>query len=824
VTFLNDLRFAFRQLRRNPGFAVVAVLTLALGMGANAAIFSVVDGVLLRRTPVNELERLVVIWETDRASGTTREPASVPDFLDFRERAREVDTIASFRGAEVTFGLGGAEPRRLAALGVTHDFLPLLGVRPILGRGFTAEEDRAGGPKVALISEALWEEALARDPEIVGRTILLDEAPFTIVGVAPSAAAFGVPQILSAAAYARGFVDRGDARVDIWVPLAPDPETSPRSTHPILLVGRLAAWATLASSRQELAGIAAELERVYPENEARGVQVEALGDVVFGPVRPALLALLATVAVVLLVACANVANLLLARGTARRREVAVRLALGAGAGRLARQFLVENLLLTLLAGMVGLGFARAGLVTLLALAPATVPRLDEIGVDFRVLGVTLLASLAVGLVFGLIPVLQFRKVDLQNGLKGEGSSVAVAGERLGAGSALVVAEFALAVVLVVGAGLLVRSFWRLLQVEPGFRAEGVLKAQYQLPRARYPVDFAKWPNWVEAHGFNDALLERMTALPGVKSASIAGNHPLDQGFTNSFVVIGREQEARDWPEISVRRVTPEYFSTVGVPLLRGRPFGRADGSASRPVAVVNRAAERRFFRDQEALGQEVAFWGARRLIVGIVGDEKFHGLTEEAPLAVYLPLAQAPSANGGYALLTRTDGDPSALAPEVRVAVRAIDPALAVYGVEPMEDTLAQSVGGQRFTTLVVGLFAALALLLAAIGTHGVLSYTLAQRTREIGVRVALGARPGKVLGLMVWQGLRLTLAGLALGLGAAWAVTRLAQSLLFGVTPTDPLTFATVPLVLTAVALLASYLPARRATRIDPARALRAE
>jgi predicted permease len=822
---LTDLRYAVRGLIKNPGFSAAAILTLALGIGANAAIFSVVDGVLLRRAPVEDLDRLVMVWETDRHSGTTREPASVPDYLDFAARRTQLAGLAAFQGANVNVHPDRGEPMRVAALAITHDFLPLAGVPPMLGRAFTVEEDRPGGPLVAIVSEQFWRASLGGDPGVLGRSLRLNEQPHTIVGVASRAAAFGASQILSAAAYSRSFADRGErTEVDVWVPLQPNPETTPRSTHPIFVLGRLAPGASLESAQQEMAGIAADLERSYPDdNLARGAFVEPLADVVFGPVRPALLALLGAVALVLLVACGNVANLLLVRGTTRAREVAVRAALGADGRRLVRQFLIEGVLLALVATVAGVLAARLGLSALLALAPADVPQLHAVSLDLRVLGVTLAVGVVVGLTFGLLPLRQARRTDLQAALRGVGAAGSDGRDgRLR--SALVVAEVALAVILVVGAGLLLRTFQALHQVDPGFRAEGVLKIEYQLPRSRYPVDFTRWPDWIEAHRFNEAAVARVAALPGVVSAAVAGNHPLDHGFTNSFTVVGREAEARDWPEISVRRVTAGYFQTMEVALARGRLFRDADGADAPPVAVINRAAERRFFASQDALGRQIGFWGANRTIVGVVADERFHGLTAATPPAVYLPLPQAPSTNGAYALLARTAGDPAALAPGARGVVAELDPALALFGVEAMDATVSRSLADRRFTLLLTGLFAALALALAAIGAHGVLSYTVAQRTREIGIRMALGARPGEIVRQVVRHALALTGIGLIVGLAGAGAMARLIGSLLFGVTPGDPLTFAVVPLVILGAALMASYLPARRAMRVDPLIALRSE
>jgi putative ABC transport system permease protein len=821
--WMRELRYAVRMFAGTPGFTLVALVTLALGIGANTAIFSVIDSVLLRRAPLPGVDRLAVVWETDRNTGTFREPASLPDFLDYRQRSRRIEELAAFIANEVNYTPEQGEPARLQALAITAEFLPALGIQPAIGRGFTAVEAQPGGPAVAVLSDALWARLFDRDRSILGRTIRIDDQQVTVIGVLPRGADFGVFQILRAADYSRSFADRGArAGVDIWLPLQANAASLPRSTHPIFMVARLND--SVASLQQEMAGIAVDLERAYPENAARGIFVEPLSRIVFGPVRPALLVLLAAVGLVLLVACANVANLLLARGTSRRREVAVRTALGADGRTLARQFAAEGLLLALAAAALGVTVAYGGVRLLVALAPADIPRIADAGVDLRVLTVTLIVSILAGLAFGMIPTLQARRVDVQASLKGEGRNAAGGRERTRLRSVLVVAEFALAVMLAIAAALLTRSFWRLNQVDAGFQTAGVLKAEYQLPPSRYPVNFSRFPDFKEMHAFTHRLIDRVKPLPGVQSVAVAGNHPLDPGFTNSFVVVGREAEARNWPEISIRRVTPDYFRTMAVPLVKGRLIGEADGTFAPPVLLVNEAAAQRFFGERDPLGKQIRFWGASRTIVGIVGNERFHGLAEAPPPAVYAPLDQTPSANGAGALLVRTAGNPAALTSAVRGAIHAEDPGLAVFGLEPLAETASRTIAEKRFTMLVLGLLASVALLLAGAGIHGVLSYTVSQRTREIGIRVALGAQPGRVVAMVVGEGLRLAALGTLLGVAGAWVLTRLISGLLYGVTATDPITFAAVPLLLAVVAVIASLVPARRATRVDPVMALRAE
>lgn len=815
-----DLRHAFRQLRRAPAFTIVACLTLALGIGATTAIFTVADRVLLRPVPFANANELVMLWETDRASGTTREPASWPDFVDFTNRARTLRSMAAFGAEEVNLTADGAEPVRMSGMRTTHQFFAVLRIRPIVGRTFTAEEDLPGGSRVALISESAWRSRFNADPAIVGRTIRVNDVPTEIIGVVPNGADFGMDQIHDLAAYHNPYASAGT--VDLWIPASADERSLPRSTHPLMVIGRLAPSASVASAQEEMTAITADLERTYPVNVNRGAFIESLDDVVFGRSRPLLYMLLAAVTLFLMVACVNVANLLLARSTTRLREVAVRGALGASGRRLTRQFMAESVLLAIIGAVFGVGLAHFGLKALLAFAPPDIPRLDEAGIDGRVLAISLGLTLLVGVAFGMVPILQALRVDVMGILRGEAGAVSQGRDRKRVREGLVIAELAMSVALAICAGLVVRSFASVMNVDSGFNAEGVLKAQYQLPDSRYPRDFSKFPNFPEILQFNERLLGRVRAIPGVESAAIASAHPLDAGFTNSWRVIGREAEAANWPEIAVRVTTPSYFETMGVTLVKGRLTEDADDTQAAPVAVINETTARKYFATQEPIGQQLSFWGLPRRIVGVVKDERIHGLTEETPAATYIPLAQAPST--AAVLLVRTAGDPMQLAGPIRAAIKASDAQLAVYGVEPYTATVMTSVGQQRFAVLVLGVFAVVTILLALIGIHGVVSYVAAQRTREIGIRLALGATRASVIAMVIRGGLVLALTGIVVGLLGAAAGSRLLSGLLFGVSSVDPMTFVLVPLVVVLATLVATWLPARRAAGVAPLSAIRSE
>jgi putative ABC transport system permease protein len=820
--FVQDVRYGIRVLLRSRGFAAAAILTLAIGIGATTAIFSVVNTVLLAPVPFSALDRLTMVWQTDRNTGTFREPSSLPDFLDLKERSRQFTGFAAFAGAERTITPVEGDPSRVPVVFVTHDFIPLLGIQPALGRPFSAAEDIPGAPDVALISERLWEREYQRATDIVGRTIRLNDVETTIIGVVSSSADFGTMQILRSADYGRGFADRDvRSRVDVWLPLRGDPSVLVRDTHPLLVLGRLSPGATTTTAQDELTRIMADLEAQYPSsNVARGGYVEPLKDVIFSRVRGTLWVLLAAVGFVLLIACVNVANLLLARGSARSREVAVRTAMGAPLPRLVRQFAAENLVLTAVATVLGVAIAVMGLRSLIVLAPADIPRITEVRVDGVVLGAATILAILTGLVFGIVPALQARRVDLQGALKADDARGATAGrERRLFRSTLVVSEIALAVVLVIGAGLLIKSAWRLSQVDTGFHANDVIKAEFQLPASRYPT--AQWPNVVEVHRFNDEVLRRAASLPGVQAAAIVGNHPVDPGSQNSWVVVGREAEGQDWPEVSIRRVSPGYFETVQLPVQAGRPFEDRDGPLDPTVSIINEALARRFFEGRDPIGQQIRLWGANRTIVGVVRSERINGLAREAPPAIYLPYRQAPSFNGAEALLVRAQAART-LGPSIRGAVRQVDPQLAVFGVQLLAEAVANSVAQQRFAMLLLIGFAGVAIVLAAIGIHGILSYTIAQRRHELGIRVALGATPQRVTSLVLGQGARLTVAGLTLGVLAALALTRVLSTQLYGVSATDLTAFAAVLPVLGLVGILATWLPARKAVRLDPLDAMR--
>lgn len=822
--FLQDLRYGTRVLLRSRGFAAAAVLTLSIGIGATTAIFSVVNGVLLQPVPFTDLDRLTMVWETDRNTGTNREPASLPDIIDLKERSRQISSFAAFAGAERTITPTEGEPLRVPVLLSSHELFPLLGIRPSHGRSFSPAEDVPGGPAVALISDRLWTRQFQRNPDVIGKTIRLNDVETTIVGIVPSSADFGTMQILRSAAYGRGFADRDlRSRVDVWLPLKGDPQVLVRDTHPLLVLGRLTPGATVATAQQELTKIMADLEAVYPSNVARGAFVESLSDVIFSRVRGTLWVLLAAVGFVLLIACVNVANLLLARGTARLREVAVRTAMGAPLRRLVRQFAAENLVLTAVSTVLGIVIAFAALRLLVTLAPADIPRITEVRLDGLVLAVAASLAVVTGLAFGIVPAMQAKRLDLQGALKADDSRGATAGRgRNLLRSTLVISEVALAVVLLVGAGLLVKSAWRLAQVDTGYRTDNVLKAEFQLPASRYPAGRTNWPNLVEIHRFNDDLLGRVASIPGVSAAAIVGNHPVDPGSQNSWRVVGREAEGQNWPEVSIRRVSAGYFETVQLPVRSGRAFRDGDGPTDPTVSIINEALARRFFEGREPIGQQIRLWGGARTIVGVVKDERILGLSREAPPLIYLPYRQAPSFNGAEALLVRTAGPMSGVASSVSAAVRQVDPQLAVFGVKPLAEVVGDSVAQQRFVMLLLLAFAGVAVILAAIGIHGILSYTVAQRRHELGIRVALGATPDRVTGLVLGQGAMLTGTGLAIGVLAALAFTRVLATQLYGVSTTDLTAFAAVLPVLGLVGLLATWLPARKAVRLDPLEAMR--
>ncbi len=814
-----DLRHGARQLRRTPGFTLAAVTTLALGIGATTAIFSVVNAVLLRRVPFTAPDRLVVVWETDRQSGTSHEPSAWPDYVDFARRVRTLERVVALAGGVGALSPTGEEPVRLAAVRVTHGYFALLGVQPLVGRVFSAEEDRPGGPAVVLLGEDLWRTRYGADPAVVGRTIRINETDYQVLGVMPEAADFGLDQLHQRADYHSEYVASG--HVDLWAPLDASEQQFSRDTHPFLVLGRLAPGASVATARDELSGIMADLETTYPRsNKARGANVESLDHVVFGPVRPVLLLLVVAVGLVLLVACVNVANLLLARGAVRVQEVAVRGALGAGAGRLGRQFLAEAVLLTGIGAVGGVGLAYLALHGLGSLVPPGLPRVDTVDIDLRVLLVTLAVSIGVGVAFGLVPTLQARRVDPMTAITAEGRSGGGGLRRARFRQALVVAELALSVALVVSAGLLVRSLWTVLRVNPGFDVRQVVKAEYQLAPKRYPTDYSKWPRFSEILDFDQRLLDRAGRIPGATEVALAGAQPLDRGFTNSFTIVGREAESRGWPEIPVRQVSPGYFATMRVPLVRGRLFTAGDDADHAPVGLINEAAVKRYFPGADPIGQEIRYWGIARRIVGVVADERFYGVTEPAPPATYLPVGQAPGRGG--VLLVRASGDVRAVAADLRAVFHDVDPELAIYGVEPLATTLRESVAERRFTALLLGAFGLVTVLLALVGIHGVIGYATTQRSHEIGIRVALGATRGDVTALVMRSGLGLAVAGTILGLAGAMAGSSLLAGFLFGVGRLDPITFLVVPAVVLLATAVATWLPARRAARAEPLDSLR--
>ncbi|HEX6057387.1 MAG TPA: ABC transporter permease [Gemmatimonadaceae bacterium] len=801
-----DLKYAVRSLRRRPGFASVVVLTLALGIGATTAVFSVVNGVLLRPLPFPDPDRIVRLdgYPTNGDWEKVGTGTSYPDYLDVRAASTSFEHLAAIRGWTATLTAPGAEPQRVAVGYITANFTAAFGVRPILGRGFLPDDERPGATPVAMLSHELWSARWGGDASLVGGTIEIDGVPTTVVGILPADLRL-----------------RGD--VQLWQPLVPGPLEEARGAHRLAVVGRLRDGTALDAARAEVAAIAKRLEMQYPQdNLHRGARLDPLRESIVADARPALLVLFGAVALVLLIGCTNLASLFLARATAREREMAVRAALGAGRGRLVRQWMTESLLLTTLGGLAGLAVAWGGMRALLSFVPRSLPRADEVALDLPVLAFLLVVSVATGLLFGILPALQQRREEaslasLRDGARGATSGAARRRLRQG----LVVAEVALATVLVVGAALLIKSFWQLQTTELPFRPDGVVVTQVQLPATRYE----RAPSVL---AFYERLHEELAAIPGVRDVSFAYEHPLSPGWTSSFAIVGREPPAPGTePESRVRAVWPGYFRTVGLPILRGRDVSPRDRWDTPGVVVVNEAFVRRHFPDGEAIGATLdrgqSWWDGQPTafeIVGVVADEPFLGLGQPAEPATYYPHLQFPF--NEMWVVARTDGDVASVAPAIRDRIWAVDASLPIEPIRTMDEVLGATVAAPRFNAALLSVFALAALLLAAVGIYGVLSYTVAQRTGEIGIRIALGAERGRVVRQVVAQGLAGALAGIVVGVLGAIAVSRLLASLLVGVEARDPAVLGIVAGTLALVALAAAWLPARRASRIEPVAALR--
>jgi len=817
-TLWQDVRFGLKTLLRNPATTAVALLTLALGIGANSAIFSVVNGVLLRPLAFTEPDRLVMLWEANPGLGLPRFGVAPPNFEDWRRQAQSFTAMAAL--AENRFNLtGGERPEAIQGARVSAGFFRLLGVDPIRGRGFNADEDRAGGRPVVVISYGFWQRRFGGDANVLGQTLRLDGRPYTIVGVAP-----------------RGFDFY--RKQELWVPLALRYDPRERGSHYLAALGRLKPGVSQERAATEMKALAGRLAQQFPDtNRGWTVDVVSLAASVVEDVRPRLLLLTWAVAFVLLIACANVANILLARLASREREIAVRAALGAGRGRLVRQMLTENVLLFLAGGALGLLVGFWSTRALLAFNPDAIPRAGEVGLDLRVILFTLGLALATGLLFGLVPALGGTGERLYDALREGGR--AMAGGRHGRlmRSLLVLAEVAVALLLLAGAVLLIRSFNRLQAVDPGFRPAGVLTADLVLPAAKYQAAPRR-------AAFYRRLLEQLRAVPTVESTALIFPLPLaPRGILLTFTVEGRPvARPSEAPNSSIWAISTDYFRTMGVRLLSGRPFNSADDLRSLRVAIVNKTLADRLWPGESPLGRRITFdppndaevhWIT---IVGVAGDVHHRGLNQDSGNEIYVPLEQQVS-DEAYVLLRGRpleagprgrERDPRTLVLPLRDAVAALDPDLPVDPVRPMMDVVDEALAQSRFQAVLLGLFAGLALALAAIGVYGVVSYTVAQRTHEIGIRMALGAQRAEVLRLVVRQGMKLVLAGVAVGLGLAVALSRYladrAAAYLYGVSATDPVTLVVVPLLLLAVALVANFLPARRATRVDPLVALREE
>jgi|HubBroStandDraft_1064217.scaffolds.fasta_scaffold11134_3 predicted permease len=811
-TLWRDLRYALRSLGKSPGFTAVILLTLALSIGANSAIFSVIDGVLLRPLPYPDADRIVRVFF--HSASYPRFPLNPFDFRDFRARNRSFESLAGFTRSDLQLS-GTGQPERFTGFAVTAGFFHALGLRPARGHEFNTNDEIPGNQQQAILSDRLWRNRFAADPNIIGRKITLDSRPFTVAGVMPPGTEHPGNEYNGVA--------HGET-VDVWWPFAFQGNPAHRGSHYLEVVGRLKKGVTSTQAQSEMNALIAQLAHEYPDALAgwQALVIPLYREIV-GPSERLILVLLGAVGLVLLIACANAANLLLARATSRQREIAVRAALGAGRARLVRQMLTESLLIAFIGGGLAVAIAVAGVWALVSFLPAGFPRADTIHVNAAVFAFTLLVALATGVLFGLAPALQAARTDFHDNLRAGGRGAGGDRAHLRLRSVLVVGEVSLACLLLIGAGLMLRSFVNLLRADPGFHPEHLLTANVALPDATYKA--------TEAPHFWGRLCASLDSIAGIRAAGVGTDLPWT-GYDDNiggFTIEGKKPAANEEFHARYHVASPGYFRAVGIPLVRGRFFTAGDNMKAPLAMIVNRSMARRYWPNEDALGKRITFEDHPKeadwlTVVGIVGDVKDKPDSPAAEMALWWPIGQSPVSVNNMAVVVRGSSAPSLLVNDLRQAVRQIDPTLAVANVRPMDDIADANVSTPLFALFLVAVFAALALTLAAIGIYGVISYAVSQRTREFGLRMALGAQAGDVRRLVLRQGVKLALAGVALGLVGALALGRVLWSLLYQVSAADPVTFASVAALAIAIAALACYLPARRATGVDPATALRSE
>jgi len=807
-----DIRYAVRVLIKSPGFAITAVLALAIGIGANSIVFSLVNAILLRTLPFENPNGLVMVWESNQQQGRYEDAVAPANYIDWKNQNNVFEDMAASRNmAFVLTGTG--EPERVQGTMANASLFSILGVNPILGRPLSSQDEQPGSGRVVLLSYGIWERIFGASVGIIDQPLILNNESYTVIGVMP-----------------RGF--RYPETAELWIPpqnRVPDPPlktsgdiSTVRGSHYMRVIARLAPNVTLENAQTEMSAIASRLETQYPAtNNGQGVTLVPLLQQIVGDIRPALILLLGAVVLVLLIACANVANLLLAKASGRQKEVALRLALGASRNRIIRQLLTESIILSMLGGIAGILLAYFGLKFLVAFNPGNIPRLNEVGIDGWMIAFTFIISLGTGIIFGLVPAFKASKPDLNQTLKEAGRGAAGSFKTRRMRTLLVVSEIALTQVLLVGAGLLIRNFVQLQQVDPGFNAKNTLTMQITLPTSKYPEGYRQT-------AFFHQVLQRVEQVQGVQSMGLISRLPLMGGSSvRGFMIAGRQPSPdQTTPEANYQVTSQDYFQTMGIPLLRGRTFTDRDNENTLGVVILNESMAKLNWPNEDPIGQHLTISSEQnpREIVGIVKDVKQSALNDKTKPEIYVPYLQAPWPS--MTLVIRSQSNPMSMARTVRSEILGIDSTQPVSNIKALEDVIADSTARQRFNTILLGIFAGMALMLASVGVYGVMAYLVSQRRREIGIRLALGAQRGAIFKLVIWQGLVFTLTGLVIGLGVAIALTRVLIdfNLFYGVTVADPVIFLGVAFLLTAVALIASYLPARRAMAVNPLTVLREE